>query len=185
MDRHDAAARLAVRVRQHRASAGSFTPPSSGCCPPSSDGCADDDLRADIPGALGLSSFVRPPARRRRAFRSPRERLAFYRARNAIYYLFEALRSLNPSLTVLVPDYNSGNEILALHAAGATLHYCRIGPRHAARRRSTSTNCAARHDPDVLYVIHYLGWPQPIDTLGRSVPRARHAARRRLRACRC
>ena len=40
--------------------------------------------------------------------------MTFYRARNAIYYLFEALKQPNNRLTVLVPDYNSGNEVLAL-----------------------------------------------------------------------
>ena len=48
-------------------------------------------------------------------------RLPFYRARNAIYYLFRALLETNPGLTVLAPDYNSGNEILAIRAAGAAV----------------------------------------------------------------
>jgi hypothetical protein len=43
-------------------------------------------------------------------------RLSFYRARNAIYHLFRALLETNPGLTVLAPDYNSGNEILAMRA---------------------------------------------------------------------
>ena len=46
-------------------------------------------------------------------FDAPRRRY-FYRARNAIYHLFRALCSTNARLTVLAPDYNSGNEVLAM-----------------------------------------------------------------------
>ena len=121
-----------------------------------------------VPTFQGLSAFelVRPPVSTPPCFPFTGERLGFYRARNAIYYLFEALRSLNPSLVVLVPDYNSGNEILALKAAGATLHYYRIG-RDMQPDVDHIAELCRRHDPDVLYVIHYLGWPQPLDTLSR------------------
>jgi dTDP-4-amino-4,6-dideoxygalactose transaminase len=121
-----------------------------------------------VPTFQGLSAFelVRPAVSTPPCFPFTAERLGFYRARNAIYYLFEALRSLNPSLDVLVPDYNSGNEILALKAAGATLHYYRIG-RDMQPDVDHIAELCRRHDPDVLYVIHYLGWPQPLDTLSR------------------
>jgi dTDP-4-amino-4,6-dideoxygalactose transaminase len=91
-------------------------------------------------------------------------RLPFYRARNAIYYLFRALLETNPGLTVLAPDYNSGNEILAMRAAGAALRYCpvrrdmRLDPDDVER-------CCRTHNPDLLYVIHYAGWPQPMPEL--------------------
>ena len=49
--------------------------------------------------------------------------LRFYRARNAIYFLFKELRTVNPRLTVLAPDYYSGNEVLAMEAAGVNLRY--------------------------------------------------------------
>ena len=55
------------------------------------------------------------------------EGMAFYRARNAIYYLFLALVQRRRRLTVLVPDYNSGNEVLAIRAAGASIEYSRRG----------------------------------------------------------
>ena len=55
-------------------------------------------------------------------------RVSYYRARNAIYHLFRALVEAKPSLTVLAPDYYSGNEILAMQAAGARIHYCPVGP---------------------------------------------------------
>lgn len=91
-------------------------------------------------------------------------RLAFYRARNAIYHLCRALVEHHGSLTVLVPDYNSGNEILALRAAGARLHYYPIGRRMQLDPEAVERLCA-RHHPDVLYVIHYVGWPQPMAPL--------------------
>jgi dTDP-4-amino-4,6-dideoxygalactose transaminase len=87
--------------------------------------------------------------------------LTFYRARNAIYHLFRVLKSSNERLTVLVPDYNSGNEVLALEAAGATIRYYPVGPDGQADVAEVERLCA-QHHPDVLYVIHYLGWPQPI-----------------------
>lgn len=90
--------------------------------------------------------------------------LRFYRARNAIYYLFKALHEQNPALTVLVPDYYSGNEVLAMRAAGATIRYCPVGPHMDLDPREVERLCAA-HNPDVLYVIHYLGWAQPMPAL--------------------
>ena len=91
-------------------------------------------------------------------------RLAFYRARNAIYHLFRALLDTNPGLTVLAPDYNSGNEILAMRAAGVSLHYCPV--RSDMRLDPEDVERACRiHNPDLLYVIHYAGWPQPMTEL--------------------
>jgi dTDP-4-amino-4,6-dideoxygalactose transaminase len=87
--------------------------------------------------------------------------LTFYRARNAIYHLFRALRAANRRVTVLLPDYNSGNEVLALDAAGADLRYYHV-PRDSRVDVSEVERLCTRHHVDVLYVIHYLGWPQPI-----------------------
>ena len=87
--------------------------------------------------------------------------LTFYRARNAIYHLVKVLKSTNETLTVLLPDYNSGNEVLALEAAGASLCYYPVGPDGQADAAEVERLCKV-HQPDVLYVIHYLGWPQPI-----------------------
>jgi len=90
--------------------------------------------------------------------------LTFYRARNAIYHLFRVLKSTNEQLTVLLPDYNSGNEVLALEAAGASLRYYPVGRDGQVDVGEVERLCAL-HRPDVLYVIHYLGWPQPIREL--------------------
>jgi dTDP-4-amino-4,6-dideoxygalactose transaminase len=88
----------------------------------------------------------------------------FYRARNAIYYLFLALMQRRRRLTVLVPDYNSGNEVLAIRAAGAAIEYCPVGRDMQMSPDDVERLCDLHH-PDVLYVIHYAGWPQPISTL--------------------
>ena len=80
-----------------------------------------------VPTYQGLSAadFVRPaPAPRAACFPfDVADRLPFYRARNAIYHLFAALVERDRQVTVLAPDYNSGNEILAMRAAGARVHY--------------------------------------------------------------
>jgi dTDP-4-amino-4,6-dideoxygalactose transaminase len=91
-------------------------------------------------------------------------RLPFYRARNAIYHLFAALVAQNPRLTVLAPDYNSGNEILAIRAAGARIEYCPVDGQMQLDPDTVERLCAL-HKPDLLYVIHYIGWPQPMPAL--------------------
>jgi dTDP-4-amino-4,6-dideoxygalactose transaminase len=119
-----------------------------------------------IPTFQGLtaSDFVRATGGRRNRFPFDVPHVSFYRARNAIYYLFRALKSTNERLTVLVPDYNSGNEVLALEAAGATLCYYSVGADGQADPAEIERLCSVHH-PDVLYVIHYLGWPQPMPQL--------------------
>ena len=65
---------------------------------------------------------------------------------------------------MLAPDYNSGNEILAMRAAGARIHYCPVDRRMQLDPDAVARLCD-RHHPDVLYVIHYVGWPQPMPAL--------------------
>jgi dTDP-4-amino-4,6-dideoxygalactose transaminase len=126
-----------------------------------------------VPTFQGLSAFdlLRPAAAESACFPFNAPRLGFYRARNAIYYLFQALQSLTPRMSVLVPDYNSGNEVLALQAAGARLLYYQTD-RHMQADIGDIERLCKTHDPDVLYVIHYLGWPQPLDAL-RTICRRR------------
>jgi dTDP-4-amino-4,6-dideoxygalactose transaminase len=78
--------------------------------------------------------------------------------------LFRALLETNPGLTVLAPDYNSGNEILAMRAAGAVLHYCPV-PRNMTLDPDEVERYCRVYNPDLLYVIHYAGWPQPMPEL--------------------
>ena len=96
-------------------------------------------------------------------FNAPR-RVSYYRARNAIYHLFRALVEAKPSLTVLAPDYYSGNEVMAMQAAGARIHYCPVGPDMLWDPSEVGRLCR-KYSPDLLYVIHYAGWPQRIDAL--------------------
>ena len=105
-----------------------------------SDAAATAAIRGTfVPTYQGLSAvdFVRPaPATRAACFPFNVDgRLPFYRARNAIYHLFTALVEQNPRLTVLAPDYNSGNEILAMRAAGARIEYAGRPPEQLDRRR--------------------------------------------------
>jgi dTDP-4-amino-4,6-dideoxygalactose transaminase len=89
----------------------------------------------------------------------------FYRARNAIYHLFRALRWA-PGETVLVPDYHSGNEVQAIRAAGATVRFYPIR-RDLVPDLEALEDLCKRVRPRALFVIHYLGWPQPMAELVR------------------
>jgi dTDP-4-amino-4,6-dideoxygalactose transaminase len=120
-----------------------------------------------VPTYQGLSAtdFLRSTAARAECFpfNAPHA-VRFYRARNAIYHLFKALRAQRRTLTVLAPDYYSGNEILAMRAAGATIHYCPVDRQMRLDPDEVERLCV-RHSPDLLYVIHYLGWAQPMTAL--------------------
>ena len=121
-----------------------------------------------VPTYQGLSAadFVRPAQPARPAcfpFDAP-GRLPFFRARNAIYHLCRALVDRRPELTVLAPDYNSGNEILAMRAAGARLRYYAVDRRMQLDPDDVERLCVGQR-ADVLYVIHYAGWPQPMPEL--------------------
>ena len=120
-----------------------------------------------VPTYQGLSAtdFVRAAAKETDCFPfNVPHRLPFYRARNAIYHLFRALIETNPGLTVLAPDYNSGNEILAMRAAGVNLRYCPVRRDLTLDPGEVERHCRI-HSPDLLYVIHYAGWPQPMADL--------------------
>ncbi|MBI4609205.1 MAG: DegT/DnrJ/EryC1/StrS family aminotransferase [Candidatus Rokubacteria bacterium] len=91
------------------------------------------------------------------------KRAYFYRARNAIYHLFRALGGQNGK-TVLVPDYHSGNEVWAIRAAGAAIRYYRVGRNLEPDLEYLRRVCRSA-DPGALFIIHYLGWPQPVKEL--------------------
>jgi len=119
-----------------------------------------------VPIFHGLSpmDIVRPPHGQSTFPFEAHDARYFYRARNAIYYLFLALTERRRRVTVLMPDYNSGNEVRAIRSAGASIVYCPIGPDMRMDPDNVERLCDM-HRPDVLYVIHYAGWPQPISTL--------------------
>ena len=87
----------------------------------------------------------------------------FYVARNGIYHLFRALR-FKKGETVLVPDYHSGNEVWAIRAAGASVVYYHIN-RNLEPDLAELEQLCRTHNPKALYVIHFLGWPQPMAPL--------------------
>ena len=86
----------------------------------------------------------------------------FYTARSGIYHLIRAL-GWGPGDVVLAPDYHSGVEIWGIRAAGADVRYYHVNNRLEPDIDELRSLCG----PDVraLYVIHYLGWPQPIAAL--------------------
>jgi len=90
-------------------------------------------------------------------------RHSFCLARSGIYHLFRNLE-LRPDETVLAPDYYSGNEIAAIQAAGGTLAHYPIG-RNFEPDLAVLERMAKELRPRVIYVIHYLGWPQPIEEI--------------------
>lgn len=91
-------------------------------------------------------------------------RHSFCVARSGIYHLFRALQ-LKPGETVLAPDYYSGNEVAAMRAAGASVVYYPVG-RNLEPDLDALTRLSREHNPRVTYVIHYLGWPQPMQEIG-------------------
>jgi dTDP-4-amino-4,6-dideoxygalactose transaminase len=103
------------------------------------------------------------PARRKRGVPYPfseARRSSFVVARSGIYQLFRALR-FQPGETVLVPDYYSGNEVAAIRAAGASIVFYPI--RRNLEPDMEALTRLAECGPRVIYAIHYLGWPQPMD----------------------
>jgi dTDP-4-amino-4,6-dideoxygalactose transaminase len=85
----------------------------------------------------------------------------YYFARNGVW-LAARLLGLDGQ-EVLVPSYHHGVEVEALAAAGAVPRFVRVDGRmrldleHAERSIGPRTRA--------LYVIHYLGFPQPMDAL--------------------
>ncbi len=86
----------------------------------------------------------------------------FYLARNAIYHLVKTLR-LGEGETVLVPDYHHGVEVAAIRAAGASVVFYPIDRRLQPDLDVLAKLC--KSGPRVLYVIHFLGWPQPMQEI--------------------
>jgi dTDP-4-amino-4,6-dideoxygalactose transaminase len=112
---------------------------------------------------LTLREFRPPPSERTMPFPLKSEnRLSFCVARSGIYHLFRALQ-FKPGETVLVPDYHSGNEVSAIRAAGASIVFYPI-LRNLEPDLEVLTRLA-KLNPRVIYVIHYLGWPQPMQEI--------------------
>ena len=91
------------------------------------------------------------------------DRLSFCVARSGIYHLFRALRFTSDEV-VLVPDYHSGNEVAAIRAAGASIAFYPI-LRSLDPDLDTLSRLIRKLRPRVVYVIHYLGWAQPLEEI--------------------
>src|SRR5258708_5047205 len=90
-------------------------------------------------------------------------RHSFCVARSGIYHLFRKLE-LKPDQIVLAPDYYSGNEVAAMRAAGASIVFYPTR-RNLEPDLDALTRLARQHNARVIYVIHYLGWPQPMQEI--------------------
>jgi hypothetical protein len=110
--------------------------------------------------ALHLSQLMGAPPQRELPFPlTEPEARHFYVARGAIYHLFRALRGG----AVLVPAYHHGNEVRALRAAGANVRFYSVNRRLEPDLAQLDRLC--RPPVRALFVIHYLGWPQPVEEL--------------------
>src|SRR2546425_1155055 len=87
---------------------------------------------------------------------------SFYRARNAIYHLFRALR-FSSGDRVLVPAYHSGNEVGAIRAAGAIPTFYPITRALDPDLEALSRPCTPAMR--ALLASHFMGWPQPMAEL--------------------
>jgi dTDP-4-amino-4,6-dideoxygalactose transaminase len=112
---------------------------------------------------------VYPPVSPSVFFRRPRQELpfpladprcrVFYRARHGLWHAVRA-HSLEPGDEVLVPDYHHGSEIEALVRAGLRPRFygCDDQLEPDLAQLETLLNPRVR----ILYLIHYLGFPQDV-----------------------
>jgi len=86
----------------------------------------------------------------------------FYLARSAIYHLFRAL-NFKSGECVLVPNYHSGNEVAAIRATGTPIVFYSVNRN--LQPDFDQLSLLARSGAKALYVIHFIGWPQPMDQM--------------------
>ncbi len=107
------------------------------------------------PGMLSPLASERPPAF---PFGAPRM-ARFYFARNAVFHAVHLLGL--EGREVLVPAYHHGVEISALTAAGAVPRFVRVDGRMRLDLADLEAKVSGR--TAAVYVIHYAGFPQPMD----------------------
>lgn len=112
---------------------------------------------------LSLSDLLRPNGRKEFPFPlNARNKSYFYVARSGIYHLIRALGYGNGE-TVLMPDYHSGVEVWAVRAAGASVRYYHM--RRNLEPDLDEIRELSKSNARVLYLIHYFGWPQPVQEM--------------------
>jgi len=87
----------------------------------------------------------------------------FHTARSAIYYLFQKLVEGGRPI-VLVPDYHMGNEVRAIRHAGGRIVWYPVSRRFELDMATLRFLCR-ENAGQTLFIIHYAGWPQPMDQL--------------------
>jgi len=115
-------------------------------------------LIRDLPNLWPSQLLARPPGARAFPFDRPELELC-YLGRNAVH---RAVRRLGlEGAEVIAPAYHHGVEIAALLHAGARVRFARVDesmrldPEHVASLVGPRTRA--------LYVIHYAGFPQPLE----------------------
>ena len=88
----------------------------------------------------------------------------FYVARSGIYHLMKSLTEAQTPV-VLAPDYHHGNEIYALKAGGAKLRYYPVKKNLDVDVDAIASLCDIDPKPSVLYLTHFIGWPQPMNEI--------------------
>jgi perosamine synthetase len=87
----------------------------------------------------------------------------FHTARSAIYQVFRKLVESGRRV-VLVPDYHMGNEVRAIRYAGAQIVWYPVTRRFEIDMATLRRLCR-ESGAHILFVIHYAGWPQPMESL--------------------
>ena len=112
---------------------------------------------------LTLRHFMAAPIKESAPFPLRHRRsCGFHTARSAIYQLFKALVA-SGRRRVLAPDYHMGNELRAIRATGCEVELYPID-RDGRPDLATLSKQAAR-GADILFIIHYAGWAQPVSEL--------------------
>ena len=121
--------------------------------------------RPYVPAWQGLSLRMWLGSRKDRPLPFPLDQAeyqAFHTARSAIFHLFRTLVASGRT-RVLAPDYHMGNELRAIRASGAQVELYRIDKE--GRPDLTALTKACARGADILFTIHYAGWPQPVHRL--------------------
>ena len=87
----------------------------------------------------------------------------FHTARSAIYHVFRKLVE-EGRCVVLMPDYHMGNEVRAILHAGARIVWYPVTRRFAIDMETLRRLCQTS-GAHIVFVIHYAGWPQPMESL--------------------
>ncbi|MGH7410370.1 MAG: GNAT family N-acetyltransferase, partial [Candidatus Methylomirabilis sp.] len=86
----------------------------------------------------------------------------YYFARNGIWHAIDLL-GLTPNDEVLMPAYNNGMEVAPFQHRGIPLRYVHVDRQMTLDLKDLEEKITSRSR--MIYVIHYLGFPQPIQEI--------------------